>query len=341
MRAHILEEPGRIELRELPIPTPGEGEIVVRVRTALTCGTDLKMFLRGHPKFPTPTRFGHEFSGEVAAVGAGVNQVREGDEVMLAPTGPCNTCYYCAREQENLCETVIETMVLGAYGEFVKIPARTVRTNVYRKPPSLSFAEAALLEPLSCVTHGLEHIPLRSDDVAVILGAGAIALLHVLVLRARGLENIWVLGRNPERARHAARVGAQQVLTSNFVEAREAVLASTRGRGADLVIECTGQVEVWERAPEFARRGGTVILFGGCAAGTQARFDTQRLHYDQLRIHSPFHFTPRAVRSAYELLAASGFAWRELISGSFPLEDLPEALSAHRAGRGIKFAIQP
>ncbi|GBD25236.1 Sorbitol dehydrogenase [bacterium HR30] len=341
VRAHILEEPGRIELRDLPVPSPGQGEIVVRVRAALTCGTDLKMFLRGHPKFPTPTRFGHEFSGEVAAVGRDVGHVREGDEVMVAPTGPCNACYYCARQQENLCDTVIETMVLGAYGEYVKIPARTVRVNVYPKPRSLSFAEAALLEPLSCVTHGFEGIPLCRDDIAVVLGAGAIALLHVLVLRARGVENIWVVGRNPQRARHAARVGARQVFTSGFPEAREAVIAASGGRGADLVIECTGQVEVWEQAPAFARRGGTVILFGGCAAGTQARFDTQRLHYDQLRIHSPFHFTPRAVRAAYELLADPSFAGRELISGVYPLEGLPQALEAHRAGRGLKFAIEP
>ncbi len=341
MRAHILQEPGRIELHELPVPSPDEGEIVVRVRAALTCGTDIKMFLRGHPKFPTPTRFGHEFSGQVSAVGREVKHLREGDEVMVAPTGPCNACYYCSREQENLCETVIETMVLGAYGEFVKIPARIVRANVYPKPRALSFAEAALLEPLSCVTHGLEGISLRPDDMAVVIGAGAIALLHVLVLRAHGVHNVWVVGRNPERARYASRVGAQRVLISGLSEARAAVLSATAGRGADLVIECTGQVEVWERAPDFARRGGTVILFGGCAAGTQARFDTLRLHYDQLRVHSPFHFTPRAVRRAYELLADSSFAGERLISGYYALEELAKALDAHRAGRGLKFAIEP
>ncbi|MCX8073306.1 MAG: alcohol dehydrogenase catalytic domain-containing protein [Candidatus Binatia bacterium] len=330
-----------MELRNWPEPQPGPGEIVVRVRAALTCGTDLKMFLRGHPRFPTPTPFGHEFSGEVAAVGADVGQLREGDAVMVAPTGPCNTCYYCTREQENLCDTVIETMVLGAYGEFVKVPARTVRSNVYRKPSSLSFAEAALLEPLSCVTHGFEGVPLRPDDTVVVLGAGAIALLHVLVLRARGVENIWVVGRNPTRAENAARLGAGRVLTEGFAAARQQLYEATGGRGADLVIECTGQVEVWEEAPSFVRRGGTVILFGGCAAGTVVRFDTQRLHYEQLRIHSPFHFTPRAVRAAYELLTEPSFRGRELISGHFALEDLPAALAAHRAGQGIKFAIQP
>lgn len=341
MRAHVLQAPGRIELCEWPQPVPGPGELVVRVRAALTCGTDLKMFLRGHPKFPTPTPFGHEFSGEVAAVGPGIHRFREGDPVMVAPTGPCMTCYFCMREQENLCETVIETMVLGAFGDYVKIPARTVRANVYPKPEHLSFATAALLEPLACVTHGLEGLATRPDDTAVIIGAGAIALLHVLVLRARGLHNIWVIGRSPMRAEHARRVGAPRVLTTDLATARAEVFAATAGRGADLVIECTGQVEVWEQAPNFARRGGTVVLFGGCAAGTQARFDTHRLHYDQLRLHSPFHFTPRAVRAAYELLTDPSFGGERLVTGTFALENLPQALEAHLSGRGIKFAIEP
>lgn len=314
---------------------------MVRVRTALTCGTDLKMFLRGHPKFPTPAPFGHEFSGEVAAVGRGIRHVREGDAVMAAPTGPCTICYYCTHEQENLCETVIETMVLGAFGDYVKIPERTVRVNVYAKPERLSFATAALLEPLACVTHGLEGLSVRPDDMAVILGAGAIALLHVLALRARGVQNVWVIGRSPARAQHALRVGAQRVLATDLHSARAEVLEATNRRGADLVIECTGQVEVWEQAPGFARRGGTVVLFGGCAAGTSVRFDTHRLHYDQLRLHSPFHFTPRAVRAAYELLCDPAFGGEHLISGSYPLEGLPQALEAHRCGRGIKFAIEP
>lgn len=341
MRAHMLLEPGIVVFEEHPVPEPGEGEVVVRVRCALTCGTDLKMFLRGHPKFPTPTLFGHEFSGHVAAVGRGVRHVREGDAVMAAPTGPCGACYYCERHQENLCETVIETMVLGAYGEYVKLHARAVRANLYAKPSHLSFAEAALLEPLSCVMHGLEGLPLREDDQVLLIGAGAISLLHLLALQARGVRRVWVLGRSPQRARYALQLGAERVLATDFATARRQVEEATQGRGADVVIECTGQVEVWEAALGFARRGGTVILFGGCAAGTQVRWDTQRLHYDQLAVRSPFHFTPRAVRQAFELLSDPAFAAHRLISGFYPLAELPRALEAHRHGAGIKFAIEP
>ena len=340
MLAHVLEKPGEISLCELPRPTAGPGEIVVQVRAALTCGTDLKAFRRGHPKFPMPTPFGHEFSGVVAEAGAGT-LLRPGDAVMAVPTAPCGRCFYCVRQQENLCETVMETMVLGAYAEFIKLPARHVEVNVYPKPDTLDFEEAALLEPLSCVMHGLESVRLRPDDTAVLIGAGAISLLHLLALKARGVGRILVIGRSAQRAEAARQLGADQLIIGNMDDAKEAILQATQGRGADLVIECTGQVEIWEACPGLARRGGQVILFGGCTPGTQVRFDTQRLHYDQLHILSPFHFTPRAVRSALEMLQLDAFRGKELISGRYPLEDLPTALAEHRDGAGVKFAILP
>jgi L-iditol 2-dehydrogenase len=341
MRAHVLVRPGELSFCELPRPTAGAGEIVLRVRAALTCGTDVKAFLRGHPKFPMPTPFGHEFAGEIVEVGPRVRGFREGDAVMAVPTAPCGTCFHCKRQQENLCDTVMETMVLGAYSEYIKLPSRIVAVNVFPKPETLPYPVAALLEPLACVFHGLEPIPLRPDDVVVLLGAGAISLLHLLVLRTLGVTQVLVIGRRPARAMYAQRLGAAAALTGDLASAREHVFDLTGGRGADVVIECTGQVDVWEAAPGFARRGGHVILFGGCAPGTQVRLDTQRLHYDQLNVLSPFHFTPRAVRRAYETLTGEGFEGHALISGVYPLRELMTALQAHQHGDGIKFALVP
>ena len=341
MLAHVLLKPGEIDFRELPRPTAGPDDVVVRVRAALTCGTDVKAFLRGHPKFPMPTPFGHEFSGEIAEIGKHVRNFREGDAIMAVPTAPCGHCYYCVRQQENLCDTVMETMVLGAYAEYIKLPARIVKTNLYAKPDALAFDAAALLEPLSCVIHGLESVALHPDDRIVLVGAGAISLLHLLALRAMGMHRIAVLGRRANRVQHAKRLGAEEVFTGGVSHAREQVLAYTQGRGADIVVECTGQVDVWEAVPGLARRGGHVVLFGGCPPGTTVRIDTQRFHYDQLRITSPFHFTPRAVRRAYELLTGDTFDGPKLISGTYPLNELARALSEHQRGDGIKFALVP
>jgi L-iditol 2-dehydrogenase len=215
-----------------------------------------------------------------------------------------------------------------------------VRTNLYAKPPGLPYAEAALLEPLACVLHGLAQIRLRPTDTVVLVGAGAIALLHLLVLRARGHAPVVVAARSAARAAQAAALGAV-VLRTDAEVARLPVLELTHGRGADVVIECTGQVAVWELAPQLARRGGQVVLFGGCPTGTTVRFDPGRMHYDQVALTSPFHFTPRDVRAAYELLASGTFGGAALVAAEYPLERLREALERQRRGEGAKFAIVP
>ncbi len=326
---------------EVERPRPAAGEVVLRVRAALTCGTDLKTFLRGHPKFPTPTLFGHEYAGEVAEVGAGVKGVRPGDAVMAVPTGPCGQCYYCRHGDENLCETIMEEYALGGFGEFVRLPARVVRTNLFPKPAQLGFAEAALLEPLACVVHGLEMVPVRPDSSVIIIGAGAISLLHLLALRAMGARDIAVIGRGEARVARALGLGARSALAGGIAAARDAVVESTEGRGADIVIECTGQTDVWATAPSLARRGGWVVLFGGCPAGSRVSYETGRLHYDQIRLVSPFHFTPRAVRRAKEMLETGMVDGRPLITREFPLESLGEALHRHHLGEGVKYAVIP
>jgi L-iditol 2-dehydrogenase len=341
MKAHVLVRPGQLELRDLPMPHPDRDGIVVRVRAALTCGTDLKTYLRGHPKFAMPMLFGHEFAGEVAAIGAEVRGLREGDAVMVAPTAPCGNCYYCTREQENLCPAVMPTMVHGAYAEFIRVPGAVVRVNLYEKPAELPYREAALLEPLACVEHGLSFVRLRPDDSVVVVGGGAITLLHLLALRARGCERVMVVARNPRRADEARRMGAAAVVQADVSTVRERVLDWTAGRGADVVVECTGQVDVWEAVPALARVGGQVVFFGGCTAGSTVRFDTARLHYDQVQVFSPFHFTPRDVRRAFELLASGRLCGAGLIAGEHSLEDLPVALDQLRAGGGPKYAIVP
>ncbi len=341
MLAHLLLEPGKIDYREVETPAPGPGEVVVRVSTALTCGTDLKAFLRGHPKMPMPTLFGHEFAGDVACAGKGVRGFREGDAIMAVPTAPCKTCYYCRRQQENLCVTIMDNMVLGAYAEYIRLPAAVVETNMFRKEDGLDYAEAALLEPLSCVVHGIDKLRVRSDDRVLIIGAGAISLLHVLVLKHLGVRDVLVLGRRNYRAQAAVDVGANVVLASSREDAREQVLCATDGLGADVVIECTGQPQVWEEAVHYARRGGTVVLFGGCPSGTRVSFDTARLHYDQITLMSPFHFTPRDVRKAHRLLSERRIDGRSLITATYEFPQLHDVLALLQQGQGIKYALVP
>ncbi|NOY65513.1 MAG: alcohol dehydrogenase catalytic domain-containing protein, partial [Nitrospirae bacterium] len=150
LRAILVREK-IIELEDTYVPEPAPGEVLIRVRTAMTCGTDLKAYLRGHKLIPMPGPFGHEYAGEVVAVGEGVNNFKIGDQVMGVHSAPCMSCDYCKREAFNLCENIMNTKVLGSYAEFLLLPAHIVNLNLYHKPANITFEEAALLEPFSCV----------------------------------------------------------------------------------------------------------------------------------------------------------------------------------------------
>jgi L-iditol 2-dehydrogenase len=339
LQAELLA-PGHLEMRDVPVPSPGPGELLVRVEAALTCGTDVKMFRRGHPRIPLPAPFGHEFSGRVAAAGDGVRRFSEGDPVACVPSAPCGECRLCRRGRENLCALAIDRIVLGAYAEYVLLPAHIVRAHVFARPPGLSAEVAAALEPLSCTVHGASRVALERAESVVLLGDGPIAMLFVQVALQRGAERVLVAGR------HRARLDAARSLGALTMEAtgdalREQVRDHTAGHGADLVIECVGTPETWELAQTLVAAGGEVLLFGGCAAGTRACFDTLPLHYEEADLKGAFHYRPADVRDALELLSSGAVDITTLISHRVPLAALDAALSMVIERRAIKVAVLP
>jgi len=342
MRAYHVTGPGALELREVARPRPRDGEVLLEIRAALTCGTDLKLFRRGHPKMPFPTPIGHEFAGVVVEAGPGA-RFPVGTQLMSVHTAPCGTCPPCLRRQENLCDEAMRSMTLGGFAESLLLPRRVVEINAFEKPPELPWAHAALLEPLSCVVHGLDVIGVREGDTVAVVGAGPIGLLQLQVARARGAERVVVVGRRPARLEAARRLGADAVideLSGSDEDTRRAVVEATGG-GADVVVECVARPEAWQQAVDFARRGGRVLWFGGCKPGTEVRLDTYRLHYDEITACGAFHFTPRAVAEARRLLVEKALDVDPLISGTLPLDDLAEALSRIGRGEGIKYALVP
>ncbi len=340
-RQAVLVEPRHFELRAAPQAHPGPGEILLQVRCALSCGTDLKFYRRGHPLFSFPMPFGHEFSGVAAEVGAGVDTFKPGDELMAAPTAPCGRCFFCEREQENLCVQVIDTMVMGAYADFLLLPAHVVARNAFKKPADLPFEEAALLEPLACVVHAQAIAQPRKSETCMIVGAGAFGLLHLLLLKAAGVKRVAVAGRGEARLRWAAQMGADWVIDARREDVAGKAAALNGGYGPDLVIEATGQVSGWETALASARRGGRVMFFGGCAAGTSIQLDTRRMHYDSLTLLAPFHYRPLDVRRARDLLADRKLGAGRIINQRRRLSELPQVFDMLEGGDVLKCAIIP
>ncbi len=339
MRAAFLLAPRQLELRHVEPPTAPSGGLVVRIRAALTDGTDLKAYRRGHPLMPMPTRFGHEFSGEVVARGDDVSQFAIGDAVMSVHTAPCAECFWCSSGQEELCSSVMGTMILGAYADYVPIPERIVRRHVFKKPASISYVSAAFLEPLACVVHSLSLLVLKARSCIAIFGDGAFGLLHALLARVQGHRPI-VIGHRDERINLARRLGLEQVMHADD-DVRAYILSKTEGRGADAAIECTGIAQVWEDAPDYVRRGGTVSFFGGLPHGVRVTFSAKRLHYDEVRFISPFHYTTAAVQQSRDLLVSRSINVEALVSRRFALDDIGDAFEQLDHGNGIKYAIEP
>lgn len=337
MLAAILVSPNNIETQEIETPRPASGEVLIKIKSALTCGTDLKAFLRGHPVIPMPGLFGHEFSGIIAEVGKGVKGFKTGDAIMAVHSAPCLKCGFCKKKLFHLCENIMSTKVMGAFAEYILLPSHIVKQNLFHKPAGLSFEEAAFLEPISCVVHGMADLDIGRDDKVLIIGAGPIGLLHLLLAKMRRATVI-ITGLEKKRLDMARKLGADIAMSP--AELMDGIKNITSGLGVDFAFECTGNVEVWERSINFVRRGGTVILFGGCKRGAKVTYDTYRLHYDEMKLKGVFHFTPQDVKTAYSLLKGK-IKVSPLISGRYPLKDLRIPFEKLSRGEGIKYAIIP
>ncbi|MFQ5990196.1 MAG: zinc-binding dehydrogenase [Candidatus Methylomirabilales bacterium] len=342
MKAVVFHRPGEIRFEEVPTPTPGPGEVLVRVGAALTCGTDLKTYRRGHPVMikKTPALFGHEWAGTVEAVGDGVGHVRVEDRVVAANSAPCHRCFPCHIGRVNLCENL--ELLNGAYAEHIRVPARIVEQNLLAIPAHLSFAEAALVEPLACALYGIERAGVHLGQTLCIFGAGPMGLLLTQLAKRQGVR-VLVVGKREFRLRKAAEAGADEVLDAARIEnvVAEVRRLSPGGRGADVTIEATGRPEVWEQAVEVTRKAGTAVLFGGCEPGTTFQVDTRRMHYEELTLLGVFHHTPRHIREALTLLDQGLVNGNLLLTHRMALPSLPEAFDLLARGEAIKVVLKP
>jgi L-iditol 2-dehydrogenase len=334
MKTAYLIKPGKIEIFEKEVPSPKNGEVLLRIKAALTCGTDLKAYLRGHPLIPMPGPFGHEFSGIVEEVGQGVDGFKKGDAVMLVHTAPCGQCNYCKRGLFNLCEILKNDMMLGAFSEFIVVKERVVKLNMFYKPEEISFEEAAFLEPVSCVVHGVKALSPKRGDKILIIGTGPVGLLFLQVLKIMDVD-VAVLGRNRHKLELAKALGAQEAYNSY-----ENPIKFTDGFGFDSVVECTGQKEIWLKSIDYLRKGGVCLLFGGLKAGTEVCYDACRLHYDEITLKGAFHYTPEDVKESADLIKSGKLKLKELISEKFSLSEISKAFEKLSRGEGIKYLIE-
>ena len=343
MKAVLFYGPQNIKYENTMIKPLAEGEILVKVEAALTCGTDVKTYRRGHPVLikEVPSGFGHEFAGIVEKVSSTVTSVKVGDRVVCANSAPCGECFYCKREQYNLCENL--DLLNGAYAEYIVVPARIVEKNTLIVPDDLSLEKAAFCEPLANVVHGAERTGIKPGQTVGVIGIGPIGLMFARVAKLKGARVI-VAGRNKEKLRLAEEFAyADEVIDLKKYPNPEKIFKefSDEKKGLDVVVECVGLPEIWELAFNCVRPGGTVHFFGGCKSGSNVSFDTTRMHYSDIKMMSVFHHTPKYFRQALDLIASGEIEVEKLITDTLPLEKVEYAMQQHIEGNAIKFLIKP
>jgi L-iditol 2-dehydrogenase len=324
MLAAVLHGKEDLRMERIPVPSVGEGEILVQIGAALTCGTDLKVYRRGYHAMmlKPPIVFGHELAGTVVAFGPGVTRFAVGDSVVPMNSAPCDTCYFCLHGQQNLCENILFNN--GAYAEYMRIPARIVEKNTMPVPAEVPLEHAALTEPLACVVHGFNETSAQSGDSMVVIGAGPIGLMFIHVAQLRGLRVIAVVKRDDQVIAARSFGAAEVVQITDGLDTVAAVRALTGdSRGADIVIEAVATPATWVSAVAMVRKGGTVNFFGGPPKGTVVTLDTNRLHYGDITLKASFHHTPAACAAAFALISGGEFRAAEFITRTARLDEVP------------------
>ena len=343
MNAIQFYEPENIKYEQVEIKEPKDDEVQVKIMATLTCGTDVKTYRRGHPLLikKVPSGFGHEFSGVITKIGKNVVGFNIGDRVVAANSAPCGECFFCKKGDYNLCENL--EFLNGAYAEYINIPKAIVKRNLLKLSDDVSFEEAAFAEPLANVLHGIDKTEIKAGQSVGVIGLGPIGLLFVKMAKIKGARVI-AAGRNPLKLKMAKTFGeADEVVDLSKYKNPQKIFQnfSDDKKGLDVAIECVGLPEIWEDMFKYTRRGGTIHLFGGCKSGTKISIDTKRLHYDQIKVISIFHHTPKYFRQALKLISENKINVKDLITTTMPLSETETALKMQSEGKAIKVLIQP
>jgi L-iditol 2-dehydrogenase len=286
MKALLLSAPSQLEFVDFPEPTPGDDEVLVRVKACGICGSDIHGWDGSTGRRRPPLIMGHEASGEIAKVGPKVTQWMPGDRVTFDSTIYCGQCAFCRNGQVNLCDNrrvvgvaPAEYRQHGAFAEYLTLPARIL----YALPNGLSYPQAAMVEPVSIAIHAVQRVKAAKTDVAVVVGSGMIGLFVVQALRWAGVARIIAVDLEEKRLTLARELGATDTLKSDAVNVEAEVMRMTGGRGADLSFEAVGISPTVNLAIAVLRRGGSVVLVGNLAP--KVDFPLQAVVTRELTVH--------------------------------------------------------
>ena len=346
MKVVRFHAPGDVRIEDAPEPSPGAGDVKIRVRNCSTCGTDVKISKFGHHHIHPPRVMGHEIAGEVVEVGDGVDGWASGDRVQVIAAIPCGTCAECRRGRMTVCPDQ-ESMGYhyeGGFAQFLVVPAKVLAVaGLNRIPEGVGFAEASVAEPLACVLNGQELARVGAGDDVVVVGSGPIGCLHVRLARARGAGRVFLVELNRSRLDLAAGlVRPDAAICGAEVDPVDEVRKLTDGRGADVIVTAAASGAAQEQALQMAARQGRISFFGGLPKDDPViAVDANLVHYRELTIVGANGSSPAQNAEALRLIATGAVPVADLITHRLPLDQAIDAFGVVARGAAIKVTIEP
>lgn len=345
MRAAVFKGAGRLALEEVPDPTVGPGDVLLKVGANTVCGTDVRI-LRGEKSkgIDVGVVLGHEIAGEVVEVGRDASGYAVGDRVSIIPSVTCGRCWYCQHQLEQFCPStdIFGYRINGGLAEYAVLPEQAVlRGNAITAKADLPFTHMALMEPLSCVLNGRDNYGVSLGETVVVLGAGPIGLLHAALARLSGAANVVVSDPSPSRRVTAEELGATLVVDPAAEDVAARVRDVTQGRGADVCVICIGRSELFVDALALVRKGGRVNAFAGFPAGGSVAVDPNSIHYGEIHVTGTSNSRRDHGEAAMRLLESGTIPCDTIVTHEFGLDQVTEAIEFSAGGEGVKVAVIP
>ncbi|MCL2664899.1 MAG: alcohol dehydrogenase catalytic domain-containing protein [Defluviitaleaceae bacterium] len=346
MKAAVFEGLDKMVVKEIPTPTPKAGEILVRVKSCAVCGSDVRIFHSGNSRVNPPQVIGHEISGEVAEVGAGVTKFKAGDRIAIGADVPCGQCYFCEAGIGNNCQInyAMGYQFPGGFAEYVCLNDIVVNYGpLHRLPDHVSFDEGALAEPLACILNALELTPVKLNDVVVFIGCGPIGMMMCRVAKTMGASKTIMLDREQARLDLAKKLGiADRYCNSAENDGIKYVMDETAGLGADVIFTTCPAPAAQIDALNMAKNRARVCFFGGLPKNkSQVTLGTNIIHYKELFITGAHGSMPTHHGRAMDLISSGVINVKQFITHTFGLDDILRAFSAAENYEGLRVVVNP
>jgi len=348
MKAAVMHNLNDLRLQEVEKPTIKPNTVLVKVHACAICGSDLRILGSGNPRVKYPAIIGHEIAGEVIAVGEGAGRVKEfkiGDRLALGADVPCGTCRFCTNGLGNCCDEnhAMGYQFPGGFAEYCLLEPMMVNYGpIIKIPESVTYDQAALMEPLACVLNGFELAQMKVGKTVLIIGGGPIGCLGIMVAKALGASKVILSEMNEQRLETAKQFEADVYINPQTKDLISKVKEITDGRGADLVLTMCPAVQAHEQAVEAVAKRGYVNLFGGLPRDARpAQFPSNTIHYKECFVMGSHGSTPRHNQIAMDLIATGKVDVKKLITHNFHLDQIQEGFRVMKDLKGLKVIINP